>query len=123
MEDHVDTAHTLRDALVAQGHRVRVAAAVSAALHEAAACPCDLLISDVGLPDGSGIDLLRQIQPSPTLGAIAMSGFGMEADLARSRDAGFTRHLTKPVDLAVLEAIIIELSRGATADARTASRS
>ena len=112
VEDHEDTAQTLRESLVARGHRVRVAAAVGAALREAAANPCELLISDIGLPDGSGVDLLRQIRPSPTLGAIAMSGFGMEEDLVRSRDAGFSRHLTKPVDLALLEKAIAELTCG-----------
>ena len=112
VEDHQDTAQTLRETLVRQGHRVRVAAAVAAALREAAADPCELLISDIGLPDGSGVDLLRRIQPSPTLGAIAMSGFGMEEDLARSHDAGFDRHLTKPVDFVLLEETIAELSGG-----------
>lgn len=113
VEDHEDTAQILREALVRQGHRVRVAAAVAAALRAAAADPCELLISDIGLPDGSGVDLLRRIQPSPTVGAIAMSGFGMDEDLARSRDAGFDRHLTKPVDFVLLEETIAELSRAA----------
>lgn len=110
VEDHADTAQTLRESLVARGHRVRVAASVGAALREAAADPCEVVISDIGLPDGSGVDLLRQIQPLPTLGAIAMSGFGMEEDVARSRDAGFTSHLTKPVNFEVLEETIAELS-------------
>jgi signal transduction histidine kinase/ActR/RegA family two-component response regulator len=110
VEDHEDTAQTLRESLVAWGHRVRVADAVGPALREAAADPCEVLISDIGLPDGSGVDLIRQIQPPPTVGAIAMSGFGMEEDLTRSRDAGFTRHLTKPVDLALLEQAIADLA-------------
>ena len=113
VEDHDDTAQTLRQALVTRGHRVRVAAGVGAALLEAATDPCELLISDIGLPDGTGVDLLRQIQPSPTVGAIAMSGFGMEEDLVRSRNAGFTRHLTKPVDFRLLEETIAELASGA----------
>lgn len=111
VEDHEDTAQTLRASLVARGHRVRVAASLGVALREAAAYPCELLISDIGLPDGSGVDLLRRIRPLPTLGAIAMSGFGMEEDVARSHDAGFTRHLTKPVDFALLEETIAELSK------------
>ena len=110
VEDHEDTAQTLRESLVAWGHRVRVADAVGAALREAAAAPCEVLISDIGLPDGSGVDLIRQIRPAPTVGAIAMSGFGMEEDLTRSRDAGFNRHLTKPVELAQLEQAIAELA-------------
>jgi DNA-binding response OmpR family regulator len=115
VEDHEDTAQTLRDTLVGRGHRVRVAATVEAALREAAADPCELLISDIGLPDGTGVDLLRQIQPLPIVGAIAMSGFGMENDQARSRDAGFARHLTKPVDFALLEETIAELSTTSSA--------
>jgi hypothetical protein len=122
VEDHEDTAQTLCASLVARGHRVRVAGAVGAALREAAADPCELLISDVGLPDGSGLDLLRQMQPSPTLGAIAMSGFGMEDDLVRSRDAGFTRHLTKPVDFGLLEETIAELSGSRTRSLDTPDR-
>lgn len=109
VEDHADTAQALRESLTASGHRVRVASSVAAALREATVEPCELLISDVGLPDGTGVDLLRRITPPPSLGAIAMSGFGMEADLARSRAAGFARHLTKPVDLSVLEEIIGQL--------------
>ena len=112
VEDHDDTAQALRESLAARGHRVRVAASIAVALREAAADPCELLISDIGLPDGSGVDLVRQIQPSPTFGAIAMSGFGMEKDVVRSRDAGFATHLTKPVDFALLEKTITELSSG-----------
>jgi signal transduction histidine kinase/ActR/RegA family two-component response regulator len=113
VEDHEDTAHTLRESLASLGHRVRVAGSVGEALREAASDPCDLLISDIGLPDGSGVDLIRQIDPRPVLGAIAMSGFGMEEDLLRSRNAGFHRHLTKPVELAVLERAIAALARSA----------
>jgi len=109
VEDHEDTAQTLRESLAARGHRVRIAGAVGEALREASADPCELLISDIGLPDGSGIDLIRQIAPQPSVGAIAMSGFGMEEDLVRSRDAGFDRHLTKPVDFALLERAIADL--------------
>lgn len=123
VEDHQDTAQSLRETLVRQGHRVRVAAAVAAALHDAAADPCELLISDIGLPDGTGIDLLRRIQPTPTLGAIAMSGFGMEEDVARSHDAGFARHLTKPVDFVLLEETIAELSSGERRPIATQPRS
>lgn len=110
VEDHEDTARTLRDALVATGHRVRIVHRVEDALRAAAADPCEILISDIGLPDGSGIDVIRQISPAPRFGAIAMSGFGMDQDLTRSREAGFDRHLTKPVDLAMLERAINKLA-------------
>jgi CheY-like chemotaxis protein len=69
----------------------------------------DLLISDVELPDGTGLELMREIGPGRKLTAIAMSGFGSEEDLRFSREAGFGAHLTKPVDLARLEAAIEQL--------------
>ena len=112
VEDHQDTAQALCDSLIARGHRVRVVSGVDDALREAASDPCELLISDIGLPDGSGLDVMRRMEPAPTVGAIAMSGFGMEKDLLRSRKAGFNTHLTKPVDFAVLERAIAELSNG-----------
>ena len=112
VEDHQDTAQALCDSLIARGHRVRVVTGVDAALREAASDPCELLISDIGLPDGSGLDVMRRMDPAPTVGAIAMSGFGMEKDLLRSRKAGFNTHLTKPVDFAVLERAIAEMSNG-----------
>lgn len=112
VEDHHDTAQALSESLTARGHRVRVAGGVDAALREAASDPCELLISDIGLPDGSGIDVMRRMTPAPSVGAIAMSGFGMENDLLRSREAGFTTHLTKPVDFAVLERAIADMSKG-----------
>jgi signal transduction histidine kinase/ActR/RegA family two-component response regulator len=112
VEDHPDTAHALGESLTSRGHRVRVVSGVQAALREAASAPCELLISDIGLPDGSGIDVIRQMAPGPTVGAIAMSGFAMEQDVLRSREAGFHVHLTKPVELAVLERAIAEMANG-----------
>ena len=66
----------------------------------------DLVISDLGLPDGSGHDLMPQLNRMGLTTGIALSGFGMEADVERSHDAGFFAHLTKPLDFAVLEATI-----------------
>jgi CheY-like chemotaxis protein len=57
-----------------------------------------LLISDIGLPDGSGIDLMRRLAQIREIKGIAISGFGMEEDVARSREAGFIEHLTKPIN-------------------------
>jgi CheY-like chemotaxis protein len=59
----------------------------------------DLLVSDLGLPDGSGLDLMRELRSrGQALPAIAVSGYGQEEDLAHSRAAGFSAHLIKPVD-------------------------
>ena len=89
-----------------QGHDVRRAGTVAAALQAAQAEPFDLLISDIGLPDGSGLDLMRQLRLRHPMRGIALSGFGMEEDVRRSRAAGFDEHLTKPVSLDVLETTI-----------------
>jgi CheY-like chemotaxis protein len=67
----------------------------------------DVLISDLGLPDGSGIDLIQKLAPKPPLG-IALTGFGMEQDIRRSREVGFQHHLVKPIDLNKLDSLIQE---------------
>ena len=70
----------------------------------------DLLISDLGLPDGSGLDLMRQLSVQNPMKSIALSGYGQEEDVRKSREAGFTEHLTKPVDLRVLRETIERLA-------------
>src|SRR6266513_5671709 len=67
----------------------------------------DVLISDLGLPDGNGIDLIQKLGSKPPLG-IALTGFGMEQDIRKSREAGFQHHLVKPIDLNKLDSIIQE---------------
>jgi PAS domain S-box-containing protein len=106
VEDHEDTAMIMSTVLRHQGHVVRRAASVAAALQAAQAEPFDLVISDIGLPDGSGLDLMRQLRLRQPVRGIALSGFGMEDDVRRSRDAGFDEHLTKPVSLEVLESTL-----------------
>jgi CheY-like chemotaxis protein len=78
---------------------------VKQALHIAEEYDFDVLISDIGLPDGRGTELLTELRKSNRqgIGAIAMTGFGMDRDLEESRIAGFSAHLTKPVEYAALE--------------------
>ena len=66
----------------------------------------DLLVSDIGLPDGSGIDLMRRLRAQYDLKGIALSGYGMEEDVQKSRDAGFVEHLTKPINMHSLQRAI-----------------
>lgn len=119
VEDHEDSALMLAQMLGSQGLRVTTAASVSAALaHLSApeASPVDLIVSDIGLPDGTGHDLLRQVRETLRLEtpAIAITGFGMEEDVGRARAAGFALHLTKPVHLQqVREAVRQVLDPGA----------
>src|SRR5258706_1971187 len=99
-EDHNDTAQILSRLLESEGHQVRIATTVGDALKRSGEAPMDLIISDLGLPDGSGYDLMLQVRPQlPTpVPAIALSGYGAEADIKRSRESGFAEHITKPVD-------------------------
>ena len=76
----------------------------------------DLIISDLGLPDGSGLDVMRQLRDRYAGRAIALTGYGMESDIAASRAAGFAEHLTKPVDLAALDAAIRRVAGGSRAN-------
>jgi signal transduction histidine kinase/ActR/RegA family two-component response regulator len=112
VEDHADTADAMADLLRLLGHEVTVAGDVASALSvgEAAASGggLDLLISDLGLPDGSGFDVMRALARFGLPG-IALSGYGMEEDVRRSHEAGFRRHLTKPVGMPQLQAAISEM--------------
>ncbi|HKV13328.1 MAG TPA: ATP-binding protein, partial [Thermoanaerobaculia bacterium] len=112
IEDHGDTAEAMADLLRLQGHRVTVAGDVAQGLAAAEAAMgnggLDLVVSDLGLPDGSGLDLMRELSRRYALPGIALSGYGMEDDMRRSREAGFNRHLIKPVNPSALEAAVRE---------------
>ena len=112
VEDHEDTAEAMADLLNLQGHRVTVAGGVAQGLAAAEAAfgngALDLVVSDLGLPDGSGLDLMRELSRRYALPGIALSGYGMEEDMRRSKEAGFRRHLTKPVNPSALEVAIRE---------------
>jgi CheY-like chemotaxis protein len=119
VEDHADTAEAMADLLRLIGHQVTVAGSVAAALAAAGAARdnhgrIDLVLSDLGLPDGSGQDLMRELTRLYGLRGIALSGYGMEDDVRRSREAGFLRHLTKPIDLQMLTAAIRQVAGSTT---------
>jgi PAS domain S-box-containing protein len=98
VEDHEDTARVLGRILKNAGFDVSHAATLVEAQTLAAGRRFDLLISDVGLPDGSGLELMKALRDGQGLSGIALSGFGTEEDVAASQEAGFAAHLTKPVD-------------------------
>ncbi len=98
VENHPDTLMYLQMYLEVLGHKVASARTIKDALSSLTATEYDVLISDIGLPDGSGWELLPRVHagaPRPIF-AIAMSGFGLSADHERSREAGFRHHLLKP---------------------------
>jgi CheY-like chemotaxis protein len=106
VEDHPDTAELLSGLLEMRGHRVEIAGSVEEALRLAGEVQFDLVVSDVGLPDATGYDLMRQLLARMPIRGIAVSGWGRDEDIAKSREAGFSEHLTKPVALAKLEQAI-----------------
>jgi PAS domain S-box-containing protein len=110
VEDHVDTATTMSRLLKLRGHSVTVAATGAAALQFAANTPFDFLISDLGLPDGSGLDLLKNLQKIRPIPAIALSGYASPADIQKSKAAGFLHHLSKPIDFKTLDETIERLA-------------
>ncbi|HYG64091.1 MAG TPA: ATP-binding protein [Thermoanaerobaculia bacterium] len=117
VEDHADTADALAALLRGRGHRVTLAGSLATALERAAAAQLDgepvidLVVSDLGLPDGTGYDLMRELVDRYGLRGIALSGYGMEDDLQKSEEAGFDTHLTKPVSLEALEQAIRQVTR------------
>ncbi|HEX7180463.1 MAG TPA: ATP-binding protein [Thermoanaerobaculia bacterium] len=97
VEDHEDTLHVMAELLELSRHEVARAASMASALRLAASRPFDLLVSDLGLPDGSGLDLMRRVRELYGMKGIAVSGFGTAEDIQLSREAGFLEHLVKPV--------------------------
>lgn len=111
VEDHEDTARILARLLRSQGHEVRTARNMNKALELSRQWEFDLLISDLGLPDGNGRDLMRQLRSiRPKALGIAISGFGTDEDIHQSLVAGFEEHLVKPLDIAALRAVILRMA-------------
>lgn len=108
VENHDDTRFLLGLLLEQLGHTVFSAASVKEGLAEIPAAECDVLISDVGLPDGNGWELLRRLGVGRPRYAVAMSGFGMASDRERSMAAGYRHHLLKPVEPQQLEHLLDE---------------
>jgi len=113
VEDHVDTAATLQRLLTNSGYVVQMATDVASALQRMEEGEFDLLVSDIGLPDGSGLELMPKFAAAAgdrPIAGIALSGFGMPEDLERSFSAGFNEHLIKPVDFALLRKALGRIS-------------
>ena len=110
VEDHEDTRGILQRLMTRWGHSITVAACVSEARDAIARGTFDLLLSDVGLPDGTGYDVIAALREKSDAPALAMSGYGMEADLARTNAAGFAEHIVKPVSAERLRELLTGFS-------------
>jgi PAS domain S-box-containing protein len=120
VEDHPDTMRVMAKILVDWGHTVLTASDVKSALQLAASAEFDVLISDLGLPDGSGLELMEKLRSRRPVTGIALSGYGMERDKEESLNAGFPHHLTKPVNFESFDALLQKLAScgGTSCDGR-----
>jgi len=110
VEDEVATLRLMTRLLKGLGHRVTAAGTIADAWGAFQAGEFDMIVSDIGLPDGTGLDLMRRIKTVRKVAAIALTGYGMDEDIRRSREAGFTIHMTKPIDFTKLEAMIRQVA-------------
>ncbi|PYI74804.1 MAG: hypothetical protein DMF01_09415 [Verrucomicrobia bacterium] len=106
VEDHQDTRHTLSRLLTHFGHQVVTADNIQKALEILASGPIDVLLCDIGLPDGTGYEVISRAGEKRPNKAVAITGFGTEDDIRRSREAGFDLHLVKPIDLHELQTVL-----------------
>jgi signal transduction histidine kinase/CheY-like chemotaxis protein len=108
VDDHPDTLRAMSRLLRRLEHRVVTANCVRSALDAAQDNDFDLLISDLGLPDGHGTALMKELVKRRPLKGIALTGYGTESDILQTREAGFFAHLTKPIDLDQLRNAILQ---------------
>ena len=114
VEDNAVTLRVMSRLFRDFGYDVTPAPDVSAARSAAQAKRFDLVVSDLGLPDGSGLELMRELRDRYGLRGIALSGYGQAQDVLESRQAGFIEHLVKPIDFKRLEAAVRRVSREST---------
>ncbi|HZZ20818.1 MAG TPA: ATP-binding protein [Opitutaceae bacterium] len=108
IEDHETTRRVLGELLKRRGHVVTVAANVKEAKAAAENAHFDLVLSDIGLPDGDGFTLMKELSAKHGLKGVALTGYGMSEDIARSRESGFFAHITKPINVDRLDKIIAD---------------
>jgi CheY-like chemotaxis protein len=117
VEDHDDSRLIFQMVLQRKGHSVEAAATAGEALRLAGNHRFDLVISDIGLPDLSGAELMTILRDRYSMRGMAITGFGMDEDVQRSKSAGFDYHLTKPVDPAKIDQLLAGIMAGMTRDA------
>ena len=109
VDDHQDTCLGMKRMLERRGYQISIAHSAQQAVEKVRTQEFDLLISDIGLPDRSGYELMREVRLNKGLPGIALSGFGSEEDVNQAREAGFAEHLTKPINFERLEKTIQSL--------------
>jgi PAS domain S-box-containing protein len=110
VEDHGDTRQTLSRLLTHFGHQISVADNTQSALEIVQSQKFDVVLSDIGLPDGSGYEVITQAKRKHPIKAVAITGFGTDEDVRRGKEAGFDFHLVKPIDFHELRTVLDQVS-------------
>lgn len=116
VDDNADTKRVIAKLIRARGFAVATAGSVQEALEQAAEHRIGFVVSDIGLPDGTGYELMAELRDRYGLRGVAITGYGMEADVATAIGAGFELHFTKPIHIDALERIVA-VAKEALADA------
>ena len=111
VENHQDTLDAMKMFLDLYGHTTETAGTMQGALNAAFSSSFDLVITDIGLPDGDGWELMRRLRERSPVRAVAMSGYGWKEDLEKSRAAGFEAHLLKPLKITDLENVLRKMEQ------------
>ena len=109
VEDHADTLRVLARLLDHFGHEISVAAGARSALEIVELKEFDVVLSDIGLPDGSGHEVIAHAKRKQPVKGVALTGFDKQEDIRRSKEAGFDFHLTKPVDFHELRTVLAQV--------------
>ncbi len=115
VDDHAPTRVILAQLLLVRNYVVVTASSVAEARKFGTTQAFDLLITDIGLPDGNGYELMEELGKLRSLPGIALTGYGAEQDVARAQKAGFVAHLTKPISVRTLDGVLESLSSGGLA--------
>jgi PAS domain S-box-containing protein len=110
VEDHGDTRRTLQRLLSHFGHEISTAETTESALKIVQSQDFDVVLSDIGLPDGSGYEVISRAKQRQSVKGVALTGFGTDEDIRRGKEAGFDFHLVKPVDFHELRSVLDQVS-------------
>jgi two-component system, chemotaxis family, CheB/CheR fusion protein len=110
VEDHGDTRQTLSRLLTHFGHEISVANNTRSALESVQSQNFDVVLCDIGLPDGSGYEVVSKAKQKHPVKAVAITGFGAEEDIRRGKKAGFDFHLVKPIDFHELRTVLAQVT-------------
>jgi CheY-like chemotaxis protein len=109
VEDHGETLQTLSRLLTHFGHEISMADGAQSAREIVESKEFDVVLSDIGLPDGSGYDLIAHAKRKQPVTGVALTGFDKDEDIKRSKEAGFDFHLTKPIDFHELRTVLAQV--------------